>query len=261
MRNTDADSEYDDGFIARLEFKWGEGFLSPGGPDEVRAMVAGVPVAGRDVLDFGCGAGGVDMVLAGELGARSVTGVDIDAGLVARATALAEARGLADRVRFVGTRPGPLPFADASFDLVVSKDAILHVPDKPALYADFARVLRPGGWLAVSDWLKAEGECAALERYFAEDLGLTVVFQTLAGAAEVLAGAGFVAIETADRHDWFRAVARREYEALAGPRRAAFVAAVGEANAAASLAGNARLVEVAETGELRPGHLRGRLPG
>ena len=49
--------------------------------------------------------------------------------------------------------PGPLPFADASFDIVFSKDALLHVPDKDALFAEIFRVLKPGGVFAASDWM------------------------------------------------------------------------------------------------------------
>ena len=45
-------------------------------------------------------------------------------------------------------RPGPLPFTDASFDVVFSKDALLHVPDKDALFAEIFRVLKPGGVFA-----------------------------------------------------------------------------------------------------------------
>ena len=49
--------------------------------------------------------------------------------------------------------PGRLPFADASFDMVFSKDALLHVPDKDALFAEIFRVLKPGGVFAASNWM------------------------------------------------------------------------------------------------------------
>ena len=42
-------------------------------------------------------------------------------------------RGLSDRADFVQAPPGPLPFADGAFDMVFSKDALLHVPDKDAI--------------------------------------------------------------------------------------------------------------------------------
>ena len=49
--------------------------------------------------------------------------------------------------------PGPLPFADQSFDAVFTKDAIVHIPDKPPFYREVLRVLRPGGLFVGSDWL------------------------------------------------------------------------------------------------------------
>ena len=52
--------QYPDDFVAGIEWMWGEGFLSPGGPDEVRALLEGVDLAGCRVLDVGSGLGAVD---------------------------------------------------------------------------------------------------------------------------------------------------------------------------------------------------------
>lgn len=54
---TEPESEYPDEFIARLQFKWGEGFLSPGGEDEVGEMLKNINISGCKVLDIGCGLG------------------------------------------------------------------------------------------------------------------------------------------------------------------------------------------------------------
>ena len=56
--------EYDDALVALLELVWGEGYMSPGGPDEIRAIVEGVALAGKAVLDLGCGTGGITTFLA-----------------------------------------------------------------------------------------------------------------------------------------------------------------------------------------------------
>ena len=58
---TDNDIQYPDEFINRLEVLWGEGFLSPGGADEVKEIVNGLDISGKSVLDIGCGTGGVEI--------------------------------------------------------------------------------------------------------------------------------------------------------------------------------------------------------
>jgi SAM-dependent methyltransferase len=66
--------------------------------------------------------------------------------------------GLAGRIRGVKVEPDGLPFAVASFDVVFSKDSLVQIPEKPALFADTLRALRPGGRFIASDWLLARGE-------------------------------------------------------------------------------------------------------
>ncbi len=122
-------------------------------------------------------------------------------------------------------------------------------------------MLQPGGWIAISDWLKAEGECSELIGYFQHDLGLSVTFQTIDEAVQVLGQAGFDKIEPVDRHHWFKDLTRRELEQICGPRRREFVEMAGEENVVISITANKRLVEVADTGELRPTHLRAQWLG
>ena len=58
-----SDVQYPDHFIERLHTIWGEGFLSPGGPEEVREIVGGIDLAGKVVLDVGFGTGGPAIAL------------------------------------------------------------------------------------------------------------------------------------------------------------------------------------------------------
>ena len=184
--------EYDDAFVARLELLWGEGFLSPGGAEEVAELLGGFDLAGKAVLDIGCGIGGVDVVLARDHGAGSVLGIDVEAPLLTRARALAERLGLDDRIETRLVRPGPLPLADGAFDVVVSKDAMIHIPDKPALFAEVRRVLRPGGGFIASDWLQsAEGRGSPEMTSLGAALGLSFNLATPEEMAAAMAAAGF----------------------------------------------------------------------
>ncbi|MBE9552180.1 MAG: methyltransferase domain-containing protein, partial [Proteobacteria bacterium] len=148
------ENEYTDDFVAKLELLWGEGFLSPGGPEETAKILEGVDLTGLEVMDIGCGIGGVDVLLARDYGAGSVTGLDIEEPLVMRSRERAERLGLSDRLTFRLVEPGPFPFEQASFDAVFSKDSMIHIPDKPALFAEVLRVLRPGGMFLASAWMQ-----------------------------------------------------------------------------------------------------------
>src|SRR4051794_24707620 len=155
IETADGEPEYDDAAIRFLEALWGEGYLSPGGPEEVDRVVAGLDLRGRRILDIGCGSGGIALHLIERHGAGHVTGFDVEEPVIAAARRHAAKKGLSTRANFIHGAPGPLPFADATFDVVFSKDALLHVPDKDALFREIFRVLGPGGVLAASDWLIA----------------------------------------------------------------------------------------------------------
>src|SRR5262249_32152073 len=88
-----SDTEYPWHFVDRLEIVWGVGFLSPGGADEVKEITKDVEVSGKEVLDIGCGTGGPDIVLANELNAGRIVGIDVEPSLLERARRNARSAG------------------------------------------------------------------------------------------------------------------------------------------------------------------------
>jgi ubiquinone/menaquinone biosynthesis C-methylase UbiE len=136
---------YDDDHMAFLGQLWGDGYLSPGGPDEVARTLEGIDLTGTRVLDIGCGSGGITVELAQVYGAADVIGIDVEGPVCERARRFVERAGSANRVRIVQVEPGPLAVEHDSFDIVFSKDSIVHIPDKEALSGDVYQVLRPGG--------------------------------------------------------------------------------------------------------------------
>ena len=132
---TAGDEHYPLDSILFLEEMWGDGFLSPGGPEEVERLLSGVDLEGRTVIDIGSGAGGVSILLADRYGAARVIGLDVEATMVAHARAKVERAGLRDRIEIRLVEPGPMPLPDAGADIVFSKDSIVHIPDKEALAA------------------------------------------------------------------------------------------------------------------------------
>jgi SAM-dependent methyltransferase len=252
---------YHDGLIGLLELIWGDGFLSPGGPDEVARVVDGIALTGASVLDIGCGVGGIAVELVRRHGAGHVLGIDVERTVVVRARERAANAGLADRVGIVEVAPGRLPFADASFDVVFSKDSIVHIPDKEALAADVFRVLRPGGWFVASDWLIGHDDepSPEMRAYIAAE-GLDFGMASPSRYRSALEGAGFEQVELRDRNDWYRVAARHERDQLAGPQRAAADAAFGREFVDHNLEIWDRMLVVLDRGEHRPTHLRGRRP-
>lgn len=114
-------------------------------------FAAGMPAPGAHVLDVGSGAG-VDALLAAHLVGPegSVSGLEFTSQMRERAQANAALSAVAN-VRFVPGGAEALPFADASFDLVISNGVFNLVLRKRQALAEAYRVLRPGGRLQVAD--------------------------------------------------------------------------------------------------------------
>jgi SAM-dependent methyltransferase len=106
------------------------------------------------VLDVAAGRGTSACVLARRFGC-SITGVDLSADNLARARADAAASPYPDRMTFVVADAERLPFEDASFDAIVCECAFCTFPDKQGAAAGFARVLKRGGVIGISDLTRA----------------------------------------------------------------------------------------------------------
>jgi SAM-dependent methyltransferase len=106
---------------------------------------------GERVLDLGSGAGTDSLVAAQMVGPEGrVTGIDMTPQMLAKARAAAAEMGL-ENAEFVEGEAEQLPFADGSFDVVVSNGVIDLIPDKDAVFAELYRVLAPGGRLQLAD--------------------------------------------------------------------------------------------------------------
>ncbi len=116
------------------------------GAEEFVARLA-LPVGAR-VLDVATGSGNVAIPLA--RGGAVVTGVDIAPNLLAQARERAAAEGLA--VPFDEGDAEQLPYADGAFDAVVTMFGAMFAPRPEVVAAEMARVLKPGGLLAMANW-------------------------------------------------------------------------------------------------------------
>lgn len=246
--------------LAAMDLIWGEGFMAPGGAGNVDNLVGGIDLHGRRVLDIGCGQGLPACILASRYNA-SVIGTDLEAHLIMRAQARSHSCGLAERVGFVLVEPGPLSFADASFDMVICSGAMTQVEDKLSMYRECLRVLKPGGTLSCYDWMKPPGPISADMRYWFELEGLSYALRTPEEHIALLAQAGFLAADYRDKSAWYRRESAVEHARMAGELRPALLDLLGEEETDHFTEAWRMLALLCEQGELLQVYTRARRPG
>ncbi|MBT2529778.1 methyltransferase domain-containing protein [Streptomyces sp. ISL-99] len=172
----------------------------PGGTALTRRLADGLGLTpAARVLDVASGRGTTALLLADAYGA-DVDGVDYAPANTALAQGSAQAAGLADRARFTTGDAEHLPYPDGVFDAVVCECALCTFPGKTRAAAEFARALRPGGRLGITD------VTVDPTRLPPELTGLGARIACIADArpleeyTEILAGAGLRTLRT-ERHD------------------------------------------------------------
>ena len=165
----------------------------PGGLalSEHLASLAGITPETK-VLDVAAGTGATALFLAKNFGCQ-VVGLEYSRDLVDQANDAAAAAGLTHKVKFQQGDAENLPFDGGSFDLIFCECAYCTFPNKEAAAAEFARVLRPGGRLALSDltrsgslppeldgllsWISCIADAQPLESYisYLESAGLEII--------------------------------------------------------------------------------------
>jgi ubiquinone/menaquinone biosynthesis C-methylase UbiE len=116
--------------------------------------------AADHLLDIGSGIGGPARYFAHRFGCQ-VSGIDLTAEFCDVARTLTQWLGLQARANFECANALALPFADATFEGAYSMNVSMNIADKGAFYREIHRVLKPGGWLMLSEIAKGAG--AALD--------------------------------------------------------------------------------------------------
>jgi arsenite methyltransferase len=140
------DLDYPTEELARVPEAAVESFAGVANPFSLGALTPG-----EHVLDLGSGAGTDSLVAAQMVGTSGrVVGIDMTPEMLAKARSAAAELGIA-HVEFVQGEVEELPFAEETFDVVISNGVIDLIPDKDAVFSGIFRVLRPGGRIQLAD--------------------------------------------------------------------------------------------------------------
>jgi ubiquinone/menaquinone biosynthesis C-methylase UbiE len=153
---------------------------------------------GVRVLDVAAGQGTSAIHLARTFGC-DVLGVEYGDAAVRAATSAAEAAGVAHLVRFQQGDAEQLPVADGAFDAVICECAFCTFPDKATAATEFMRVVRPGGWVGLSDLTRNGATPDDLQSLLAW-VACIADAQPLGAYMRYLTDAGFT-IEGSEPHD------------------------------------------------------------
>ena len=243
--------------VTMLELIWGDGYMAPGGPGNVARLLKGTSPQGKRILDIGCGIGGPAFEMARTFDA-TVTGIDLEAPLIDRANAAAVKHGLQGQVSFRTVEPGPLPFPDESFDIIISSGAITQISQKDALFLECKRTLTPGGYLSCYEWMGSGREHSDDMLYWFKMEGLTYALEQLETYKERFERAGFRDVKISDATEWYRKEAHREYNLIKGDLYATMVKLLGQEDADHFVEDWRAMVVVIDAGDMRQGYCLGR---
>ena len=152
------------------------------------------------VLDVGCGLGGAARYIAAQYGCR-VTGIDLTPEYIDVAQQLTARLGLSASLQFETASALAMPFEDGSFDAAVTFHVAMNIQDHAGLYAEIARVLRPGATFCIYDVMKTGPGDIVYPAPWAETAETSHVAspeETL----EYLRQAGFEIVETENRREF-----------------------------------------------------------
>ncbi|XP_029297693.1 phosphoethanolamine methyltransferase isoform X2 [Cottoperca gobio] len=195
--------------ILRYEKMFGAGYVSTGGPNTTKEFVDLLNLKpGQKVLDVGCGIGGGDFYMANNFGVE-VLGLDLSENMVNIALERAITEKLPS-VQFEVADATKRTFPEGSFDVIYSRDTILHIDGKLNLFKRFHSWLKPGGRLLISDYCCGEKPWTPVFEAYVKDRGY--ILYTTSQYGKFIQEAGFCNVVSEDRTAQFIQVIKKELQ-------------------------------------------------
>lgn len=248
--------QYSTTSILRYERFFGAGYVSTGGAETTKEFVDLLKLeAGEKVLDVGCGIGGGDFYIA-ESTEAYVHGIDLSVNMVLLALERAQEQKQT-LVSFEIADCTTSEFSEETYDVIYSRDTLLHIHNKPMLFKRFMDMLKPGGRLLISDYCRSASEPSQEFLRYIKQRGYDL--HSVENYGALLDGAGFVDVIAEDRTWQFEACLKKELSAAAD-KKDAIVAEFSSKDYDEVTSGwNAKLQRVSD-GEQKWGLFRARKP-
>eukprot|EP00095_Tigriopus_kingsejongensis_P010973 maker-scaffold270_size230592-snap-gene-1.19 protein:Tk10973 transcript:maker-scaffold270_size230592-snap-gene-1.19-mRNA-1 annotation:"hypothetical protein DAPPUDRAFT_58148" len=206
------DGQYSKNGILRYERIFGHTFVSTGGLETTQEFTKRLNLQpGMRVLDIGCGTGGSAFFLARKFGVH-VLGVDLSNNMLSIAEEHRREMEpeVQERVTFKLLDATSASFPDGHFDLLYSRDAIMHIAEKEKLYSNVFRWLKPGGQVLVSEYIHGNNHPNHPQEYIDYIIDRGYQLLTVKEYGDVLKKVGFVSVEASDVTDDFVEVLKKE---------------------------------------------------
>ena len=209
-------NQYSRKSILRYEKIFGVTYVSTGGEVTTAEFCSEMSLKpGMKILDVGAGIGGSAFYMAKTFGVE-IDGVDLSSNMVDIAN---ENRGKMDKdiqkkVNFKVEDATKMDYPENYYDVVYSRDTILHIADKKSLFINFFKTLKPNGCIVITDYCKGDLSKLGKEDYsqdfkdYVADRGYHLL--TVEQYGQVLTDAGFLNVDAQDRTKQFVNILHRE---------------------------------------------------
>jgi len=207
-------SQYTNKGVTRYEKIFGKYYVSTGGEDTTAKFCAEMNLQpGQKVLDIGCGIGGSAFYMAQHYGV-DVFGIDLSTNMIDLAKEYWKEMNPAikHRTRFLVEDATTMEYPENFYDVVYSRDTILHIEDKLHLFKLFEKTLKPGGQLVISDYCCGDGVHTQAFKDYVKQRGYNLL--TVSDYGKTIKKAGFEEVQAINNSKYFLEILDKELKSF-----------------------------------------------